>query len=582
MLEQFFPQVLLLLSTSVLVIIAFQRMRIPSSLAYLLVGVLLGAYTPGPVISDEPLKSLAEFGIVFLLFTIGLNFSLPQLYALRHVLLGAGTAQVVLTTAVVAVIVWSLGLDPAAAFIVGAVFAQSSSTILSKQLAEQHEDNTSYGRTSIAMSVFQDVTAVPIVVIIPVLATAATGFSAMGIALGSAFFNALLAFALVFGLGRWLLRPLFQLITVQHSAELFTLTVLFVSLTAAWVSQAFGLSLAFGAFLAGMVLGETEFRHQVESTIRPFRDVLLGLFFIAIGMLINPAQIPAIWHLALAGAALLMVVKAVLVAMILRFFSKEDLVTAWRTGWLLAVGGEFGFAILAIALPEGVIDARTSQIALTSVLFAMIFSPFLIRYNGGLAQVCSLPFRRQAPVPDSPAAPAACNLAQHVILCGYGHSGQAIGRFLQEDNIPFLALDINPDALDQCPWRGTQSFYGDATEHDILEAVGVSQARLIVITFDDADAVFRCLHNIRALNPTVPVMVDAREADHMEQFKAAGANEVIPKSLESNLMLAAHALGMLGMPMSKVLKRLRRQWKDSYPLLNELLRERIEKEGDLP
>lgn len=215
MLDQFFPQVLLLLSTSVLVIISFQRLRIPSSLGYLLVGVLLGAYTPGPVISEEPLKSLSEFGIVFLLFTIGLNFSLPQLYALRHVLLGAGTGQVVLTTAVVAVIVWLLGLNPAAAFIVGAVFAQSSSTILSKQLAEQREDNTQYGRTGIAMSVFQDVTAVPIVVIIPVLATTTAGFSAMGLALGIAFLNALVAFALVFGVGRWLLRPFFS---VDHRA----------------------------------------------------------------------------------------------------------------------------------------------------------------------------------------------------------------------------------------------------------------------------------------------------------------------------------------------------------------------------
>lgn len=332
-----------------------------------------------------------------------------------------------------------------------------------------------------------------------------------------------------------------------------------------------------------MVLGETEFRHQVESTIRPFRDVLLGLFFVAIGMLINPAQIPEIWYLALAGAVLLMVVKAVLVALILRFYSKAELLTAWRTGWLLAVGGEFGFAILAIALTDGVIDARTSQIALTSVLFAMIFAPFLIRFNHGLARLCCLPFRKKVPVTDnSSALVISCDLSKHVILCGYGHSGQAIGRFLQEDQIPFAALDINPIALAECPLRGTQAFYGDATERDMLEAVGIGKACLVVITFDDTDAVYRCLHHIRALNPDVPVMIDTQEESNMDAFKAAGATEVIPKNLESNLMLAAHTLILLGMPMPKVLKRLQQQWRDNYPLLNELLQEQSEKEGKAP
>ena len=574
MFDQLFPQLLLLLTTSVMVIIAFQRLHIPSSLGYLLVGVLLGAYTPGPVIDEQPLKSLAEFGIVFLLFTIGLNFSLPQLYALRHVLLGVGTGQVVLTTAVIGVITWLAGLEPAAAFIVGAVFAQSSTTIISRQLSEQREENTKHGRTGIAMSVFQDITAVPIVVIIPVLATTALSLGELSGALGIAIAKALLAFVLVFVIGRWVLRPLFQLITQQYSTELFTLTVLLVSLVAAWVTHAIGLSLAFGAFLAGMVLGETEFRHQVESTIRPFRDVLLGLFFVAIGMLVNPANLPDIWHLALAGAVLLILVKASLVALILRLTGTTTL-SAWRTGWLLSVGGEFGFALLAIALAAGVVDNRISQIALTAVLFAMIAAPFLIRYNHALARLCSLAWLKSAADTPPPAATAliTTDINQHVILCGYGKGGQSIGRFLQEEGIVYIALDLNPTTIDKCPLRGTRVFYGDATERDMLEAVGLLTARMVAITYDDADAVCKTLHHIRSVCPDLPVMIRTRDTRNVETFKAAGATEIIPEDLESNLMVAAHALILLGMPLPQVLKRLQQQWKADYPFLHELLKQ---------
>ncbi|RPI42401.1 MAG: sodium:proton exchanger, partial [Betaproteobacteria bacterium] len=308
MIEQTFMQILLMLGCTVAIVLGCQRFRIPSSLGYLLVGVILGPHTAGPVIPAGPVAAVAEFGIVFLLFTIGLNFSLPQIHALRHLVLGLGTAQVGLTTVAVGLAVWLGGLDPAPAFVVGAVFAQSSTTIITKQLAEQREESGRHARLGTAMSVFQDVTAVPFVVVIPALAAAAAASVANELALALA--KAALAFVLVFFLGRWMLRPLFRLVAARRSAELFTLTVLFVSLIAGWTTQSLGLSMAFGAFLAGMVLGETEFRHQVESTIRPFRDVLLGLFFIAIGMLIDPYAIRSIWAWALGGATTLLVMKA--------------------------------------------------------------------------------------------------------------------------------------------------------------------------------------------------------------------------------------------------------------------------------
>jgi len=375
-------QILLLLGSAVAIVLLFQRLRIPSSLAYLLIGLLLGPHTAGPVVDALPLQGLAEFGIVFLLFTIGLNFSLPQIHALRHLVLGLGTAQVALTTVAVGLIAWAAGLAPAAAFVVGAVFAQSSTTIISRQLAEQSEEHARHARLGVAMSVFQDVTAVPFLVVIPVLATA--GAVALGTALAWALAKAALALVLVVFVGRWLLRPLFHLVAARRSAELFTLTVLFVALAAGATTHGLGLSMAFGAFLAGMVLGDTEFRHQVEATIRPFRDVLLGLFFVGIGMLVDPLQVARLWPWGLAGAALLLVVKCLLVAGIVRR-AGIDWVTSWRTGLLLAVGGEFGFALLALGLQAQAITEPLGQIVLMSVLFSMLGGSLLIRFNHALA-----------------------------------------------------------------------------------------------------------------------------------------------------------------------------------------------------
>ena len=571
MIEQPFIQLLILLAAAVAVVGVFQRLHIPSSLGYLLVGVVLGPYTPGPVIEGHQLRVLAEFGIVFLLFTIGLSFSLPQIHALRHQVLGLGTGQVVLTTAIVGLVAWLAGLSPAAAFVVGAVFAQSSTTIISRQLTEQGEDNSRHGRLGTALSVFQDVTAVPFVIVIPVLGVA-VGVEALGASLGWALAKAVLAFALVFLAGRWLLRPLFHAAAASRSAELFTLTVLLVSLAAGWTTHRLGLSMAFGAFLAGMMLGETEFRHQIESAIRPFRDMLLGLFFVGIGMLFDLASLPAVWHWALAGALCLLMVKTILVAGLVRF-SGIDALTSWRTGLLLAVGGEFGFALLAIALEAGVIAQQLGQTALASVLLSMIVAPFLIRYNYSIARRL-VPHKRASADDDLPRASdsTAVALGDHVIICGYGRIGQSVGHFLEEEGIRFVALDLDASRVREAHLAGEPVFYGDAADRGMLESVGIGTARLMVISHHDTAAALRVLQIARQLRPGLPVMARTRDESQVDELREAGAVEVVPETLEAAMMIAAHALLLLDVPLTRVVRRIQEQRGSRYRLLREFIR----------
>jgi len=535
-------QIILLLGVTVAIMVAFQRLHIPSSLGYLLVGLILGPHTAGPTVHVPEFKVLAEFGVVFLLFSIGLNYSLPQLHAMRHQILGLGTAQVALTTAAVATLLWLAGLSPAVAFVIGAVFAQSSSTIIGRQLAEQGEDASRHGRLGLAISVFQDVTAVPFLILIPVLG-AATGMNALAGELGMAMAKAVLAFALVFYAVRWALRPLFHMVAERRSAELFTLTVLLVVLAAAWTTSSLGLSLAFGAFLAGMMLGETEFRHQVESSIRPFRDVLLGLFFVGIGMLFDPATLPRIWHWALLGAFLLLFSKIVVVAVIVRR-SGIDALVAWRTALLLAVGGEFGFALLAIALDAHVIDQEIGQIVLTAVLLAMIAGVLLIRYNQAIAT--------RLAKPDAKAPPLAEQLAglpaPRVLIGGYGRVGHTIAVLLKSSGVDFVAFDTDPKRVKQGQTDGHAVLYGDIADPELLAAARAERASLAIVTVDSHVIALRAIAALRRHCPQLPVIARARDLEASSALVNAGAIHAYPEAIESSLRLGATALRMLRIP----------------------------------
>ncbi len=560
-----FAEIIGLLGAAVLMVSLFRRLHLPAILAYLCVGAIAGPYGMGWVADTENTRFLAEFGVVFLLFTIGLEFSLPQMIAMKNVVLGLGGAQVFITTVLGAVIAWLFGMTASGAFVVGGVVALSSTAIVTRQLIEQVELNSRHGRYALGVLLFQDLAVIPFLVVIPTLG--GSGEQAIVLPLVFALLKGVAAFFIMLAIGHWLLRPLFTGIAAARSSELFMLSVLLFTLGAAWVTHMSGLSLALGAFLAGMMLGETEFRHQVEADIRPFRDVLLGLFFITIGMLLDVHTLPAVGHWVVLLALAIILFKTLLIFALGRVVKAEPGV-ALRTGLVLAQGGEFGFALLSLATVHGLMDAHDNQIVLGGTLLSMALSPLVIRYNGALAKrlfAQSYGGGRDRQAQD--VQTSATGLNQHIIICGYGRIGQNIARFLDEEGFDYLALDLDPHTVSEARAAGERVRYGDSTHREILQASGLERARALVISYDDAPATIKILQHTRTLRPDMPVLVRTRDDTELERFQKLGATEVVPETLEASLMLVSHLLLLLDVPVARVIRRVRDVRADRYRLL---------------
>ncbi len=549
MLDQPLLQILLLLGAAFPLVWTCQRLKIPSVFGYLLAGVLLGPYTPGPVIEGHHLRPFAEYGIVFLLFTVGLGFSPVQFRALHRTVVGLGMAQVLLTALLIALLGWLAGLAPSSALAIGAIAAQSSTAIIGRMLEERGEDQRRHGRLALAVSVFQDITAVPLVVLIPLLGGMADQGAVAG-ALGWSLLQAGLAIALVYAAGRWLLHPLFRTLALPGSNEPFDLAVLFVALAAAWLTDTLGLSLAFGGFLVGMMLGETEFRHQIEAAIRPLRDLLLGLFFIGIGMLFDLSVIPQIWSQVIAATAALLLLKTLVVVSSARLMGVDPL-RSWRIALILALGGEFGFALLALAVDSGLLGGQSEQVALLAVLVSMFIGPLLIRHNGEIAHWLTRgkPASVQVnhPQPKPPPYPE-----RLVILCGYGRVGHTIATLLQARSVPFVAFDLDLKRIEQGHRQGHPVFYGNITDISLFAAFQPERAALIVVTLDQAETAWRTVSMLHRRYPQVPIISRARDLAQAARLRAAGATHVYPELIESSLQLGAAALRLVGVSTEEV------------------------------
>ena len=554
--------VLIFLLAAVVVVAVFRLLALPALLGYLLVGILIGPKALGLVSDSAGTRYLAEFGVVFLMFSIGLEFSLARLLTMRRLVFGLGAAQVVITTVLVTLIIMATGTDWRSGVALGGVFAMSSTAILAKMLAERLELNSPHGRQIIGILLFQDLAVVPLLIVIPALAQ---GAETMLIALGFALIKAAVVLVVLLYFGQRLMRPWFTLVARQKSSELFALNVLLITLGLAWITDLAGLSLALGAFLAGMLISETEYRYQVEQDIKPFRDVLLGLFFVTVGMFLDPAAVVEYWYWIAGFLVLILVAKTVIVVGIGRLFALDTSVSL-RSGLALAGAGEFGLVLLAQASKLNVVNDIYAQIALATLILSMLVSPFIIEYSEHMVRRFSAAEWMNRAMALHNIAVQSMGAEQHVIICGYGRSGQNLARFLEREGMGFIALDFDPQRVREAASAGESVVFGDAARREVLIAAGLLRANALVVSYADTASALRILSVVQELRPGLPVIVRTLDDSDIDQLKQAGAAEVVAEILEGSLMLAAHALMLLGVPFNRVLRRIRDTREQRYGL----------------
>jgi CPA2 family monovalent cation:H+ antiporter-2 len=554
--------VLILLLAAVVVVAVFRLLALPALLGYLLVGVLIGPNALGLVSDTAETRYLAEFGVVFLMFSIGLEFSLPKLITMRQLVFGIGAAQVLLTGTLIVLASMATGADWRTGLVLGGVFAMSSTAILAKMLSERRELNSPHGRQIVGILLFQDLAVVPMLIVIPALAQ---GAETVLLALGLAVVKAAFVLVLLLYFGQRLMRPWFTLVARQKSSELFALNVLLITLGLAWVTELAGLSLALGAFLAGMLISETEYRYQVEQDIKPFRDVLLGLFFVTVGMLLDPRAFIDHWYWIAILLPAILIGKTVIIVGIGRAFGTESAVSL-RSGLALAGAGEFGLVLLALAANLSVIDDVRMQIALATLILSMLVSPFIIEYSERMVRRLSAAEWMNRAMTLHNIAVQSMGAEQHVIICGYGRSGQNLAWFLEREGVGFIALDLDPQRVREAAAAGESVVFGDAARREVLIAAGLLRANALVVSYADTTSALRILSLVQELRPGLPVIVRTLDDSDIDQLKQAGAAEVVAEILEGSLMVAMHALMLLGVPFNRVLQRIRETREERYGL----------------
>lgn len=559
---------LLLLTSSVFAVGLFRILGLPAMLAYFMIGIVLGPHALGLLEDEETGRQVAEFGIVFLMFSIGLEFSLPKLYAMRKTLFGLGGGQVVLTLLASLVLGKLAGLSLTSAFIIGAAITMSSTAIVSKILMERVDLNSRHGRLSIGVLLFQDLAVIPILVLIQTLGSHSDNWLDV---LGLTLFKSSILLFLLFKFGKNILNFWFELVAKQRSRELFVLNVLMVTLLMAAATNFVGLSYALGAFVAGMLISETKYRYQVESDIAPFRDILLGLFFISVGMLLNVSVLVEHIGLIVVLLALFLLFKIGLIALLTKFYGFEMGVGV-RTGIILGQAGEFSFVVLALGLQTNLIDGDSLQLVLSVAVLSMLVAPFIIQKNGRIARALVKSYSRNSIKVVDTIQEHSQDLRDHVIICGYGRSGQYLGRFLREENIPYVALDMDASRVQEAASAGENVIYGDAGRRSVLEAAGLARAKAVIISYAETRGTMKVLHVIQERNPNLPVIVRTHDDSEMDALRDAGAAEVVPEILEGSLMLASHALVTLGVPLNRVVKRIRLFREERYKMFKGYFR----------
>ncbi|HEX5805764.1 MAG TPA: cation:proton antiporter [Macromonas sp.] len=567
---------LLYLLAAVLGVVACRLLRLPPMLGYLVVGVLIGPNALALAHDSAGLRYLAEFGVVFLMFVIGLEFSLPKLRAMKYHVFGLGTAQVALT--VMLTTLGSLGLawllpqwwhmEWQTAVALGGVMAMSSTAIVVKLVAERLELESEHGKRVVGILLFQDLAVVPLLVLIPALGSKPEHLL---VSLGWAALKAVVLLLVLLTGGQKVMRWWLTQVARRKSEELFMLNLLFLTLGLAWLTEHAGLSLALGAFVAGMLIAETEYKHQVATDIRPFHDVLLGLFFITIGMLLDWRLVLERWPLVLLLLILSLGFKLGLISSLAKLFG-APMGTSLRVGLYLAQAGEFGFVLLTLANQSELVPPALFNPVLASMVISMLLAPLVIMASDRIVmRLVGSDWLMQS-VQMTQIASRAIASDKHVIICGYGRCGQNLARMLEAEKIPYMALDLDPDRVRQAAAAGHSVVFGDAGRAQALTAAGLKRASAVVLTFLDTPGALKVLHHVHEHAPAVPVVVRTVDDQDLAKLQAAGATEVVPEAIEASLMLGSHALALVGVPMRRVLRLVQNQREERYSLLRGYFR----------
>ncbi|HEY4371080.1 MAG TPA: monovalent cation:proton antiporter-2 (CPA2) family protein [Burkholderiales bacterium] len=555
--------VLIFLAAAVGVVALARKLHLPPILGYLAAGILIGPHALGVVPDTPGTRYLGEFGVVFLMFSIGLEFNLAKLMSMRGTVFGLGTAQVVLITLLGLAGAMLMGLDWKAGIALGGALAMSSTAIVVKLLTERLELESEHGRDVIGILLFQDLAVVPFLVVVPALAE---GGGDLAWTLSKALLKAVVVLAILLFAGKKLMHLWLTVVALRRSTELFVLNLLFITLGLAYITEHAGLSLALGAFVAGMLISETEYRHQVEEDIKPFRDVLLGLFFVTIGMLLDPSVLVHQFPLVAFLTVIPVILKFAVVTALARGF-RRPLGTAIRTSLALAQAGEFGFVLLAQAGALNMVDAKLLSAILASMLLSMLAAPFLIAYSERIAGRFARDDWMLKSLQLTEIASRAIKSSRHVLIAGFGRNGQSLARLLKDQGIDYMALDLDPDRIREALAAGHSVVYADAARRESLMAAGLMRAQAVVITYGDTPSALKILHHVQEARPGLPVIVRVTDESDMDRLQAAGAAEVVPEALESSLMLASHALLLCGVPLTRVLHQVRSVRESRYGIL---------------
>jgi len=568
--------VVILLASAVLVVAVFRTFGAPPLLGYLIVGVLIGPHALGWIPASREASYLAEFGVVFLMFSIALEFSLGKLFQIRRIVFGIGLFQVALTLAVVFAISLALDLGWKAALVLGAALAMSSTAIVSRMLVEKMQLDTPHGREVFGVLLFQDLAVVPFLVLVPALAAGETDLT---LRLGEAALKAVVILGIVLFAGQRLMRSWFHIVARRRSQELFILNVLLITLGLAYVTELAGLSLALGAFLAGILIAETEYRHQVEADIKPFREVLLGLFFVTVGMQLDARLVWANLALVLFVLASSMLLKFALIALLSRAFGGTP-GTSLRSALALCQSGEFGLVLMVLAAGNGVLEGELTHIVTAAMLLSMLFAPVAIHFSDRLVMRWSSSEWMLRSLQLHHIAVQSLAIEGHVVICGYGRTGQRIAHLLEQAGVRTMSLDLDPERVREAAAAGETVVYGDSSRSEALVAAGIARARALIVTFSDLQAAERILALVRESHPSLPVVVRTLDDADLDRLMAAGAAEVVPETFESSLMLASHALVLLGVPLRQVVRQIGAVRRDRYQMLRGFFEGESDRAGD--